>query len=355
MSFLILRKSLRSSKVSTQNPRISFLFSYGSPSFSYKTTEAPPGSRRLSHLIPENPIPPSGSPIYRHSFSGIYSNSLPSIKNLSQFRESPIILKLFRYFGTEAAELPSTADGLTVEGILASNWTILDESESDWKSHAAAIAQSIHLIKKRLKWKKLVVRLDLLSMELNKPDLWDDPVHAGKISREHGSLMGKMKQVRAFERELLEHIDMIKLAGEENDADMESESLKALVRMRRNSKEKELQAMLAGEQDSCSCYIEVQAGAGGTESMDWAAMVMQMYKMWAQKRGYKVTVVDEMPGEMAGIKVHLLTSFHSSLFSIEFIVVSAHPLILRQSAHTHSKQPICATIQQWIVLSFASF
>jgi len=68
----------------------------------------------------------------------------------------------------------------------------------------------------------MLVRLDLLSMELNKPDLWDDPVHAGKISREHGSLMGKMKQVRAFERELLEHIDMIKLAREENDADMES-------------------------------------------------------------------------------------------------------------------------------------
>lgn len=49
--------------------------------------------------------------------------------------------------------------------------------------------------------------------------------------------------------------------------------------------------------------IQVQAGAGGTESMDWASMVMQMYKMWAQHRGYRVTVVDEMPGEMAGIKV----------------------------------------------------
>lgn len=116
---------------------------------------------------------------------------------------------------------------------MASNWTILDESESDWMSHAAAVAQSIHLIKKRLKWKKLVVRLDMLSMQLNKPDIWDDPVHAGKISREHGSLMGKMKEVRAFERELLEHIDMIKLAHEENDVELESESLKALHRMRK--------------------------------------------------------------------------------------------------------------------------
>lgn len=67
-----------------------------------------------------------------------------------------------------------------------------------------------------------MVRLDLLSMQLNKPDIWDDPVHAGKISREHGSLMGKMKAVRAFERELLEYIDMINLAREENDPEMES-------------------------------------------------------------------------------------------------------------------------------------
>lgn len=62
----------------------------------------------------------------------------------------------------------------------------------------------------------------MLSVQLNKPDLWDDPVHAGKISREHGSLLGKMKEVNALERELLEHIDMIRLAREENDAELES-------------------------------------------------------------------------------------------------------------------------------------
>lgn len=61
-------------------------------------------------------------------------------------------------------------------------------------------------------------------------------------------------------------------------------------------------ALLSGEHDSRSCFIEVQAGAGGTESMDWAAMVMRMYRMWAQTRDYEVTVVDEMPGEEAGIK-----------------------------------------------------
>ena len=55
--------------------------------------------------------------------------------------------------------------------------------------------------------------------------------------------------------------------------------------------------------------MQVQAGAGGTESMDWAKMVMQMYKLWAQRRGYGVTVVDEMPGEIAGIKVQFLIIF----------------------------------------------
>ncbi|WJX85328.1 Peptide chain release factor PrfB2, chloroplastic [Trifolium repens] len=201
-----------------------------------------------------------------------------------------------------AAAEPSTSDGLTVQGILANNWPILDENDSDWKSHAMAIAQSIHLIKRRLQWKKLKVRLDMLSAQLNKEDLWDDPILAGKINREHGSLLGKMKEVNGLEEELLEHIEMIKLAREENDAELELESMKALLNMRRKAKEKELEALLAEEQDSCSCYIEVQAGAGGTESMDWAAMIMQMYKLWAQRRGYKVTVMEEMPGEIAGIK-----------------------------------------------------
>lgn len=264
----------------------------GPSSFSPKTSKTLPGS--LQNV--KNSIASGKS-------SGFSSNlGLPMVKSLRGFHGDLARCSLVRLFGTQAAQEPSTSDGLTVDRILNSEWPILTEDESDWKSHAAAIAQSIHLIKKRLQWKKLLVRLDMLSVELNKPDLWNDPVHAGKISREHGSLMGKMKEVKAFEQELLEHVDMIKLAREENDVELESESMKALLEMRRTSKEKETQALLAGEQDPCSCYIEVQSGAGGTESNDWASMVMQMYKMWAQRRGYKMTVVDEMPGEIAGIK-----------------------------------------------------
>ncbi|CAL9238592.1 unnamed protein product [Arabidopsis halleri] len=207
-----------------------------------------------------------------------------------------------RSLSSEAVAVATTCDGLTVERIIANQWPILDENESDWKSHAAAISQSIQVIKRRLQWKKLLVRLNVLSAELNKPDLWNDPIHAGKISREHGSLTGKMKGVMTFERELLEHIDMLKLAKEEDDSELESDTLKALMDMRRVSKEKELEALLSAENDPCSCYIEVQAGAGGTESNDWAFMVMEMYKTWAQRRKFSVTVVDEAAGEIAGIK-----------------------------------------------------
>lgn len=72
-------------------------------------------------------------------------------------------------------------------------------------------------------------KLELLSEELNKPDLWDNPTHAGKISREHGSIMSKMKGVLAFERELIEHIDMINLAREDNDAETEAVGLSVFL------------------------------------------------------------------------------------------------------------------------------
>lgn len=285
-----------------------FLLS-GFSSFLLKTIERPPrsqfrGSKRyLSSRSSERcRASASGIGILQRDNSGSASALLSRVILPYDSNKDQLHSKRFCMFSTETAVELSTSDGLTVDRIVASNWTILDESESDWKSHAAAISQSIQVVKRRLQWKKLMVRLDLLSAELNKPDLWGDPVHAGKISREHGSLMAKMKEVIAFERELLEHIDMIKLAREEDDTELESESMNALLRMRRNSKQKELEALLAGEHDSCPCYIEVQAGAGGTESMDWAKMVMQMYKLWAQRKGYKVTVVDEMPGEIAGIK-----------------------------------------------------
>lgn len=167
----------------------------------------------------------SGFSLLKKTDNGLSVNSLQRLEISSGFCWDGVFSASYRrLFGSksQAAAEPSTSDGLTVEDIVAANWTILDEHESDWKSHASAIAQSIHLIKKRLKWKRLLVNLDILSVQLDKADLWDDPARAGQISREHGLLMGKMSEVKAFEQDLLEQIDMIKLSREENDVELES-------------------------------------------------------------------------------------------------------------------------------------
>ncbi|KAJ8771831.1 hypothetical protein K2173_027008 [Erythroxylum novogranatense] len=284
-------------------------------------------SRYNSYLNWRGKVLVSGFGVLKRQFGGCHSALLPRFVLSCSSNQGLENLRRFCSFSAREAAKLSTSDGLTVDGIVASKWAIVDESESDWKSHAAAIAQSIQIVKKRLQWRKLIVRLGLLSSELNKPDLWDDPEHAGRISREHGSLMGKMKEVNAFEQELLEHIDMIKLAREEDDIDVESESLKALLQMRINIKEKELEALLSGEHDTCCCYIEVQAGAGGTESMDWAEMVTKMYKLWAERRGYTVTVVDQMPGEIAGIKRATIKVYGEYAYGYAKAEVGVHRLV----------------------------
>ncbi|CAN6301161.1 unnamed protein product [Urochloa humidicola] len=260
-------------------------------------------ARLLSHLRHR-----TSDPIHRLLIHGAASASLlgPTCDLPAAAADSALLRYPARWFSSSSTaavmEVPMTADGLTVDSIAGKGWTILPEAESDWRSHAAAVAQSIKLIKKRLKWGWILERTKQLAMVLERPDLWDDPVFAGRVSREHGELMGKIKSVNQFEQELIEHIEMLRLAREENDNELEMESMSALANMRRSAKEKELNALLCGDNDSCSCFIEVQAGAGGTESMDWAAMVMSMYRSWAQRRGYTVTVVEEMPGEIAGIK-----------------------------------------------------
>lgn len=239
-------------------------------------------------------------------------------------------MTLQRHYCSSPADCKERTSGsrrLTADDIANRGWHMLDESESDWRSHAAVIAQSIQLIKKRMQWKNVISRLEQLNIELNRPDLWDDPHKAGRLSREHGSLTGKIKAVNEMEAELIEHVDMMELAHEENDSELEAETTRDLLDMRKLAKEKEIAALLSAEHDSCSCYLEIQAGAGGTESMDWAAMVLRMYKLWAQRCGFKVTVVDEMPGELAGIKRATMRMDGDYAFGYAKAEVGVHRLV----------------------------
>jgi peptide chain release factor 2 len=116
---------------------------------------------------------------------------------------------------------------------------------------------------------------------------------------------GVEESLNAFERlerELNDNVDLIELGEMEEDEEVAAEAEKALVGLRRETQKREVETLLSGEADANDCYIEIHAGAGGTESQDWAQMLMRMYMRWAERRGYKIELIGTNPGEEAGIK-----------------------------------------------------
>lgn len=105
-----------------------------------------------------------------------------------------------------------------------------------------------------------------------------------------------------LDQEYKDNLALAELAEAEGDAAMVAEAEKALTLVASELKRLEIESLLSGEADGCDCFLEVNSGAGGTESQDWAEMLLRMYSRWATRRGYKVELIDESRGEEAGIK-----------------------------------------------------
>jgi len=120
--------------------------------------------------------------------------------------------------------------------------------------------------------------------------------------RERTKLDDAIKAVSSIEADLADTLEIMELAELDNDTDMEEEAVEQLQSLESKAKKAELQALLSGEADGNDAYVEIHSGAGGTESQDWANMLMRMYVRWAERRGFKVDTVQYMPGEEAGIK-----------------------------------------------------
>lgn len=159
MSSFILKRSRSGSSLLFQNPKTKSSTLYSSQldnsinSNQNHTVSHSGSNSTLAKIMQRNLkywILASGYCVLRENISGFGSNGLLRLKNSCGSNEVFLFRRVCRCFSTQAAVEPSTSDGLTVDGIVASQWTILDESEGDWKSHAAAIAQSIQVIKKRL-------------------------------------------------------------------------------------------------------------------------------------------------------------------------------------------------------------
>ncbi len=120
--------------------------------------------------------------------------------------------------------------------------------------------------------------------------------------RERQQLEDSIKAYMEIENGLYDHLDLIALGEEEGDADVVSEAETALKELARTAQKREVEALLSGEADTNDTFLEVHAGAGGTESQDWAQMLSRMYLRWAEDRQYKTEIIESSAGEEAGLK-----------------------------------------------------
>jgi peptide chain release factor 2 len=122
------------------------------------------------------------------------------------------------------------------------------------------------------------------------------------MMRERQRLDASISAVRALEQELSDAVGLLEMAEAEEDGPMIADAEKTITALRERAEMLSLQSMLSGEADGNDTYLEVHAGAGGTESQDWAEMLLRMYVRWAERKGYKLQLIQESPGEGAGIK-----------------------------------------------------
>jgi peptide chain release factor 2 len=120
--------------------------------------------------------------------------------------------------------------------------------------------------------------------------------------RERNLLAAGVKEVEEMESELADSLDLIELGEAEDDEAVVADAEATLDKLRERAAKAELETLLSGEADANDCYLEVHAGAGGTEAQDWAEMLLRMYSRWCEQHGYKVEWLEESPGEEAGIK-----------------------------------------------------
>ena len=165
-----------------------------------------------------------------------------------------------------------------------------------------AIGKSLELLGQRLDFETAPYRLEEFNALIEDPALWDDQERAQKLMRDRQLLIDSLAVYEGIKLELSDNLEMIELAELENDSGVIRDSENALKNLKKTAAKKELEALLGGEADSNDTFLEINSGAGGTESCDWALMLARMYIRWAEKKGYKVELQSETAGEEVGIK-----------------------------------------------------
>ena len=170
------------------------------------------------------------------------------------------------------------------------------------QAHIDPINAATALLRRFLDWDKANKRLGELNDKVEDPTLWDNPKGAQEVMRERRRLEEAIGATKKIETELKDTVELIELAELEGDEGLVDDGVKALSELAERAERDKVAALLAGEADANNSYVEINAGAGGTESNDWAGMLQRMYTRWGERHGMKVELVDHHSGEQAGIK-----------------------------------------------------
>ncbi len=173
---------------------------------------------------------------------------------------------------------------------------------AETQANIEKIRKSLTLLGQRMDIETAPHRLEEFNARVEDPTLWDDPARAQKLMRDRQMLVDRMGTYDAIKRGLEDNAELIELGEMEDDAEVVAEAEAALAELVATAAKKELEALLDGEADANDAFLEINAGAGGTEACDWAQMLARMYVRWAEGRGFEVDQQDMSPGTEAGIK-----------------------------------------------------
>ncbi|KWV93062.1 peptide chain release factor 2 [Erythrobacter sp. YT30] len=170
------------------------------------------------------------------------------------------------------------------------------------QAHIDRIEAALDLVRQSLDWERALRRLDELNARVQDPTLWDNPKEAQAVSREQKQLESAVDTVNTISSEMADAVEFIEMGEAEAEESVVNDGLKSLEKLANRADADKVQALLSGEADGNDTYLEIHAGAGGTESQDWAEMLFRMYGRWAERRGFKVETVEYQAGDQAGIK-----------------------------------------------------
>ncbi|MCJ2082886.1 peptide chain release factor 2 [Methylobacterium sp. J-090] len=165
-----------------------------------------------------------------------------------------------------------------------------------------AAKQSIGLLRRHLDWDTVEKRLAELNAASEDPALWNDAEAAQTVMRERTQLDEAVTSIKRLSQDLEDAATLIELGEMEGDQDIVLEGENGVRAVEAEAARRQIETLLSGEADGFDTYLEVHSGAGGTESQDWANMLQRMYGRWAERRKYKVEIVEWSDGDEAGIK-----------------------------------------------------